>query len=251
MRRECCAHAGALTPGPGGASARAARRCWARRCGPGAAVASRSSSWRLPRRPLPWRPRLRARPRAAPARGCRCCSCTRRCGAPRPDARTPRAPCRASAAASAQHGAARASSALACARCRHGIGASGHRPVLQAGGSGQELCGGREDGGCAAETQARRLCRAQVHMFCCALALTFVAMPFPAWTALWAGSLFIYYSLTAYGAPEHTGASRVSASRSCETPSALRPARDALRRRNQLRPGTEPAVQPAPHFEKV
>ena len=88
--------------------------------------------------------------------------------------------------------------------------------MLQAGGSGQELCGGREDGGCAAETQARRLCCAQVHMFCCALALTFVAMPFPAWTALWAGSLFIYYSLTAYGAPEHTGASRVPASRSRE-----------------------------------
>jgi hypothetical protein len=71
-------------------------------------------------------------------------------------------------------------------------------------------------------------------MFCCALALTFVAMPFPAWTALWAGSLFIYYSLTAYGAPEHTGASQVPASRA-RAPSAHRSAREALRRRNRLR----------------
>lgn len=47
---------------------------------------------------------------------------------------------------------------------------------------------------------------AQVHSFCCALALTFVALPFPAWVALWAGSLFLYYALTAYGSPEHTGA---------------------------------------------
>ena len=45
-----------------------------------------------------------------------------------------------------------------------------------------------------------------MHFLCASLALTFIAMPFPAWTALWAGSLFIYYALTAFGAPEHTGA---------------------------------------------
>ena len=49
-------------------------------------------------------------------------------------------------------------------------------------------------------------CAVQVHFFTASLALTFIAMPFPAWTALWGGSLFIYYALTAFGAPEHTGA---------------------------------------------
>ncbi len=60
--------------------------------------------------------------------------------------------------------------------------------------------------------------------------------------------LLLAHRIRRAGAHRCVASPRVALTRA---PSALRPARDALRRRNQLRPGTEPAVQPAPHFEKV
>lgn len=44
-----------------------------------------------------------------------------------------------------------------------------------------------------------------MHLFSAVVALTFLALPTPIAAALWAGGLFVYYSVTAFGQPEHTG----------------------------------------------
>lgn len=45
-----------------------------------------------------------------------------------------------------------------------------------------------------------------VHIFCCIVVTSFFVMPPSFASALWAGSLMVYYGITGFGEPEHTGA---------------------------------------------
>jgi hypothetical protein len=45
----------------------------------------------------------------------------------------------------------------------------------------------------------------QMHIFCAVAAVTFMVLPPAHAAALWLGGLFVYYSVTAFGQPEHTG----------------------------------------------
>lgn len=54
-----------------------------------------------------------------------------------------------------------------------------------------------------------------MHMFCAAMGLTYRLLPAAYATTLWAGGLFVYYMLTSFGEPEHTGGS-FGALGSCE-----------------------------------
>lgn len=44
-----------------------------------------------------------------------------------------------------------------------------------------------------------------MHIFCAVAALTFMVLPAAHAGALWVGGMFVYYSVTAFGQPEHTG----------------------------------------------
>ena len=44
-----------------------------------------------------------------------------------------------------------------------------------------------------------------MHIFCAVAAVTFMVLPSAHAAALWLGGLFVYYSVTAFGQPEHTG----------------------------------------------
>jgi hypothetical protein len=45
----------------------------------------------------------------------------------------------------------------------------------------------------------------QMHVFCAVVGLTFKVLPAAYASSLWAGVLFVYYMLTGFGEPEHTG----------------------------------------------
>lgn len=45
----------------------------------------------------------------------------------------------------------------------------------------------------------------QMHLFFVVGVLTFMVLPATTAAALWLGGLFVYYSATAFGQPEHTG----------------------------------------------
>jgi hypothetical protein len=44
-----------------------------------------------------------------------------------------------------------------------------------------------------------------MHIFAAVALLTFLLLPPAHAVALWSGGLFVYYSVTAFGQPEHTG----------------------------------------------
>lgn len=44
-----------------------------------------------------------------------------------------------------------------------------------------------------------------MHLFFAVCVLTFMVLPATTAAALWLGGLFVYYSATAFGQPEHTG----------------------------------------------
>lgn len=45
-----------------------------------------------------------------------------------------------------------------------------------------------------------------MHIFCAVVGLSFKVLPAGYAATLWAGGLFVYYMLTSFGEPEHTGA---------------------------------------------
>lgn len=58
---------------------------------------------------------------------------------------------------------------------------------------------------CALDAVVISLLYVPMHIFCAAAALTFLVLPSHHAAALWVGGLFVYYSLTSFGQPEHTG----------------------------------------------
>lgn len=58
---------------------------------------------------------------------------------------------------------------------------------------------------CFQVIQTCRLIPLQMHLFFAVGVLTFMALPAYTALALWLGGLFVYYSATAFGQPEHTG----------------------------------------------
>lgn len=50
-----------------------------------------------------------------------------------------------------------------------------------------------------------------MHIFCAVVGFTFKLLPATYAASLWGGALFVYYMLTSFGEPEHTGGVKMRA----------------------------------------